>query len=174
MLGAWFGRVIGNMLGKPVELWSKERIESYLKRAGCFPLDYYIPELVPHEETGPQEYYYKFGGLRGNIKRALRDDDIDYTILGLLVLERKGFSFTTDDIAEEWLNRLPLYLTYTAERETYRNLALGLRPPETATFWNPFREWVGAQIRADPWGYANPMRPWCAADMAYKDASSLT
>ncbi|MEM2921641.1 MAG: ADP-ribosylglycohydrolase family protein [Candidatus Bathyarchaeia archaeon] len=170
MLGAWLGRVIGNMLGKPVELWPKERIEEYLKKAGCYPLDYYIPELVPHKDAGIQEYYYKFGGLRGNIRRALRDDDIDYTILGLLVLERKGFSFTTDDVADEWLNRLPLYLTYTAERETYRNLALGIKPPETATFWNPFREWVGAQIRADPWGYANPMRPWDAAEMAYRDA----
>ncbi len=169
MLGAWFGRVIGNMLGKPVEGWSKNRIEEYLKKAGCYPLDYYIPELIPHIEKGLQEYY-RIGGLRGNLNKALRDDDLDYTVLGLLLLERKGFSFTTDDVAEEWLNRLPFNLTYTAEREAYRNLTLGLKPPETAVFWNPFREWIGAQIRADPWGYANPMRPWHAAEMAYRDA----
>ncbi|MEM2487550.1 MAG: ADP-ribosylglycohydrolase family protein [Thermoproteota archaeon] len=160
MLGAWFGRVIGNMLGKPVEGWSKNRIEEYLKEAGCYPLNYYIPEII----TGAGK------NLRWNISMALRDDDIDYTVLGLLVLERKGFGFTTDDVAEEWLNRLPFNLTYTAEREAYRNLTLGLKPPATATFWNPYREWIGAQIRADPWGYANPKRPWYAAEMAYKDA----
>jgi len=160
MLGAWFGRVIGNMLGKPVEGWSKNRIENYLKEAGCYPLNYYIPEVMAN--AGKE--------LRWNISRALRDDDIDYTILNLLVLERKGFSFTTDDIAEEWLSRLPFNLTYTAEREAYRNLTLGLKPPETAVFWNPYREWIGAQIRADPWGYANPARPWRAAEMAYRDA----
>jgi len=169
MLGAWFGRVIGNMLGKPVEGWPKNRIEEYLKKAGCYPLDYYVPELIPRVEKRLQEYYM-VGGLRGGLNRALRDDDLDYTILGLLLLERKGFGFTTDDVAEEWLNRLPFHLTYTAEREAYRNLTLGLKPPETATFWNPFREWIGAQIRADPWGYANPMRPWSAAEMAYRDA----
>jgi len=169
MLGAWFGRVIGNMLGKPVEGWSKSRIEEYLKKAGCYPLDYYIPEIIPRVEKGFQEYY-KAGGLRGNVSKALRDDDLDYTILGLLLLERKGFGFTTDDVGEEWLNRLPFNLTYTAEREAYRNLTLGLKPPETATFWNPYREWIGAQIRADPWGYANPARPWSAAEMAYRDA----
>ncbi|MEM2940253.1 MAG: ADP-ribosylglycohydrolase family protein [Thermoproteota archaeon] len=160
MLGAWFGRVIGNMLGKPVEGWSKNRIDEYLKEAGCYPLNYYIPEIT----TGVGKE------LRWDITRALRDDDIDYTILGLLVLERKGPGFVTDDVAEEWLSRLPFNLTYTAEREAYRNLTLGLKPPETATFWNPYREWIGAQIRADPWGYANPVRPWSAAEMAYRDA----
>ncbi|MCX8183188.1 MAG: ADP-ribosylglycohydrolase family protein [Crenarchaeota archaeon] len=169
MLGAWFGRVIGNMLGKPVEGWSRDSIEEYLKKAGCYPLEYYIPELIPRVEKSLQTYYVT-GGLRGNLSRALRDDDLDYTILGLLLLERKGFNFTTDDVAEEWLNRLPFNLTYTAEREAYRNLTLGLKPPETAIFWNPFREWIGAQIRADPWGYANPKRPWSAAEMAYRDA----
>jgi len=169
MLGAWFGRVVGNMLGKPVEGWSKNRIEEYLKKAGCYPLDYYIPEIIPHVEKEFQEYY-KSGGLWGNMNKALGDDDLDYTVLGLLLLERKGFNFTTDDVGEEWLNRLPFNLTYTAEREAYRNLTLGLKPPETAIFWNPYREWIGAQIRADPWGYANPTRPWSAAEMAYRDA----
>lgn len=158
MLGAWFGRVIGNMLGKPVEGWSKNKIEKHLKAAGCYPLDYYIPEIITGKE------------IRWNISRALRDDDIDYTVLGLLVLERKGPGFVTDDVAEEWLSRLPFNLTYTAEREAYRNLTLGLKPPDTANFWNPYREWIGAQIRADPWGYANPVRPWRAAEMAYRDA----
>jgi ADP-ribosylglycohydrolase len=62
-------------------------------------------------------------------------------------------------------------MTYTAEREAYRNIVIGLKPPQTATFWNPFREWIGAQIRADVFGYVLPGKPWEAAELAYRDAT---
>ncbi|RLE97769.1 MAG: ADP-ribosylglycohydrolase family protein, partial [Thermoprotei archaeon] len=61
------------------------------------------------------------------------------------------------------------HLTYTAERAAYRNLVIGLKPPETATFLNPYREWIGAQIRADLWGYVSPGDPERAAEYAYRD-----
>lgn len=43
-----------------------------------------------------------------------------------------------------------------AERAAYRSLVEGRVPPETATYRNPCREWIGAQIRADAWGNADP------------------
>jgi ADP-ribosylglycohydrolase len=100
-----------------------------------------------------------------------RDDDMDYTILGLSYLERFGLGFTSQDVANAWLGGVPYYLVYTAEREAYRNLVNGLRPPQSATYRNPYREWIGAQIRADAFGYVAPGWPEQGAEFAYRDAS---
>jgi ADP-ribosylglycohydrolase len=169
--GAWLGRVAGNMLGKPVEGWSREDIIEYLKTADSYPLDDYIPELVQKNEKFKLSNYIIERGLRGKINCALRDDDIDYTIINLELLEERGFNFTTYDVAEQWISKIPYAMTYTAEREAYRNIVIGLKPPQTASFWNPFREWIGAQIRADVFGYVLPGKPWKAAELAYRDAT---
>ncbi len=91
-------------------------------------------------------------------------------MLGLLLLERHGHGFEPRHVAEAWLELLPYHKVYTAERETYRNLINGLEPPRSATFRNPYREWIGAQIRADGWAYASAGRPEQAAEFAWRDA----
>jgi len=100
-----------------------------------------------------------------------RDDDTDYTIAGLRVLETAGLDFSTEDVADYWLAQLPFHKVYTAERIAYRNLVDGLKPPATATYRNPAREWIGAQIRADAFGYVCPGIPERAAEMAFRDAA---
>lgn len=106
----------------------------------------------------------------GRFTDVPRDDDIDWTILGLFVLERYGRQVTTEEIAREWLDRLPFTQTYTAERAAYRNLVRGLGAPETATNDNPYREWIGALIRGDVYGYVSPGDPGAAAQLALVDA----
>jgi ADP-ribosylglycohydrolase len=101
----------------------------------------------------------------------VRDDDMDYPLIALHVLERYGPDFTTEHVGQAWQMKLPYLLVYTAERVAYRNLVNGLRPPETATYRNPYREWIGAQIRADLWGWVSPGRPEQAAALAYRDAA---
>ncbi|MGC9004294.1 MAG: ADP-ribosylglycohydrolase family protein [bacterium] len=163
--GAWLGRCAGCMLGKPVEGWSREKIKENLKRIREYPLTYYFPlEFFP--EVNP----YLKSITRGNIKRAVRDDDTDYTILNLHICETYGKNFTPLDVGKEWLEHFPYHLVYTAEREAYRNLVLGLEPPETSIFLNPFREWIGAQIRADAWGYVSAGNPALAFELAWRDA----
>ncbi len=166
--GAWLGRAAGCTLGKPVEGWHKDQIDSYLQFAEALPLDDYLPLVDGHPEGLKPSFP---DCTRGGIHCMARDDDMDYTILGLHVLERHGPDFTSRNVANTWLSRLPYYLTYTAERAAYRNLVNSLWPPESATHHNPFREWIGAQIRADSWGYAAPGWPEKAAEFAFRDAA---
>ena len=90
--------------------------------------------------------------------------------MGLHILETYGFNFTTMNVGESWLYLLPYWRVYTAERAAYRNLVNGILPPESAMYLNPYREWIGAQIRADMWGYVTPGGPEIGAELAYRDA----
>lgn len=173
ILAAWTGRVLGCMLGKPIEdglSWTAARIREYLLLAEALPLRDFIPALDPM----PAGFEFRpcwVQTTRGRVDGSARDDDIDYTIVNLEVLEQHGPGFTTRDIADAWLSRLPVLQVYTAERAAYRNLINGLEPPDTAAVDNPYREWIGAQIRADVFGYVCPGRPRAAALMAYRDAA---
>ncbi len=162
ILGGWIGRCAGCMLGKPVEGRTRKEIKEMLLRANAYPLrNYFLPEIIGRDNPL----------ALGNIQKVERDDDIDYTILNLSIVEKYGINFTTEDVGRTWLQKLPYLLVYTAERAAYRNLILGFKPPRTATFLNPYREWIGAQIRADMWGYLCPGLPELAAELAFKDAS---
>ncbi|MET8167538.1 ADP-ribosylglycohydrolase family protein [Streptomyces sp. NPDC005329] len=172
VLGGWLGRIAGNMLGKPVEqgdLWTRERIDRYLRRASALPLTDYLPEPAT-EEDGLRLRPEWRACVRGRIHGSCRDDDVDYAILGLDLLETHGFGFSTEQVGDLWLLRLPYLQTFTAERAAYRNLTAGLKPPLTATYDNPYQEWIGALIRADIYGWTCPGLPRRAASLARRDA----
>ncbi|MBA2946671.1 ADP-ribosylglycohydrolase family protein [Streptomyces himalayensis] len=172
ILGGWLGRIAGNMLGKPVEQgdhWTRERIDGYLTRAAALPLTDYLPEPVSESDGFALRPEWR-SCVRGRIHGSCRDDDVDYAILGLDLLETHGFGFTTEQVGELWLLRLPYLQTFTAERAAYRNLANGLKPPLTATYDNPYQEWIGALIRADVFGWTCPGAPRRAASLARRDA----
>lgn len=173
LVAAWRGRVCGNMLGKPVEYgvyWTRSRIKEYLESAGAYPLRDYVP--APDELR--EEYELRADNWEqttfGNIDGSARDDDVDYTILGLHILEEYGIEFTSADVATEWMTRLPFHQTYTAERAAYRNLVEERSIDEAAVHRNPYREWIGALIRGDVFGYVNPGHPAGALRLSYKDA----
>jgi ADP-ribosylglycohydrolase len=170
---AWLGRIAGCNVGKPVESglhWTPERIRSYLERAGAYPLSNYFPVLDPMPPEFQLRENWRDTTL-GHVDGSARDDDIDYPILALHLLERHGTSLRPEHVGEAWTRLFPLRQVYTAERAAYINLTNGLVPPETATFRNPYREWIGAQIRGDVFGYVHPGDPWAAAALSYQDAS---
>ena len=100
-----------------------------------------------------------------------RDDDMDYVIIGLLALEKRGIKTSARTIANTWVDRLPFNVVYTAEECAYRNFVNSIWPPLSGTHRNPFREWIGAQIRADVFGYVTPGLPEIGAKLAFNDAS---
>lgn len=173
--GAWYGRVAGNMLGKPVEFgWSRARLKAYLEEQGAYPLRDYVP-IVDLSDLATQgftaEALLPYDRLfRGRIDGGVRDDDVDYTILAIHLLETYGEDFSTYDVAYEWLHRIPVYQTYTAERAAYQNLVREIPLENVGAFRNPYREWIGALIRADVFGFTHPGDPRRAAELAYKDA----
>ncbi|GAA2772534.1 ADP-ribosylglycohydrolase family protein [Streptomyces showdoensis] len=173
ILGGWTGRIAGNMLGKPVERgdhWTPERIDAYLRLTDALPLTDYLPPPPTADADGFELRPEWPQCVRGRIHGSCRDDDIDYSILVLHLLETRGFAFTTEQVGELWLLRLPYLQTFTAERVAYRNLANGLKPPLTATYDNPHQEWIGALIRADVYGWTSPGDPRRAASLARRDA----
>jgi len=167
--GAWFGRCAGCLLGKPVEGWRTPRMWGYLKDLKRYPLDDFFRARVPRAIAKKYEVHPQ-GCFIENVQAMPEDDDTNYTVIGLGVIKRHGRDFKPEDVAEYWMNELPLLHTCTAERVAYRNFALLTPPPRSASFRNPYREWIGAQIRADFFGYAALGNPELAADFAWRDA----
>lgn len=173
LLGGWSGRAAGCLLGKPVEKIPRAGIREILEATGRWPLvGYFTARGLPAEvsERWPWNKASRGTSLVENIDGMPEDDDLNYPLLGLLLLERHGDAFTEDDVAQLWLTHLPGGRVFTAERAAYRNLLDGYSPPETATYRNPFREWIGAQIRGDVYGWARPGDPRGAAALAWRDA----
>ncbi|MBC9712141.1 ADP-ribosylglycohydrolase family protein [Streptomyces sp. TRM66268-LWL] len=170
---AWLGRAAGCLLGKPVEKLPLQGIRQLARAAGNWPLRTWFTERgVPADlkATYPWNRRSATTSLAENINGMPEDDDLNYPLLGLLLLQRHGKTFTTADVAKLWLDELPAGRTFTAERIAYRNLLDGIEPPHTARHRNPFREWIGALIRADLHGWTNPGQPERAAAQARRDA----
>jgi ADP-ribosylglycohydrolase len=180
---AWQGRISGCQLGKPVEALSmlkgKAALDAYLREAGAEPLRDYITFLEGHEDSGLVAMSRR--SCRDQLTRSEPDDDINYTVLALLMLEQHGAALTTEAVARAWLRYLPAGWTFTAELAAYRTLlanmgdyfAVGAELDFDLALCsdNPYNEWIGAQIRADLYGWVCPGRPRLAADLARRDAA---
>ena len=195
---AFLGSICGCILGKPLEVsLTGHEIKSALKKTKEWPLNRYVsknikkflPRIHPSFSETAREY----------INYVAPDDDINYTIMGMLILEKYGLDFNHSDIEELWLHHLPIGTTFGPERtmlvksglESFNRWDLnswlekgGVGPRGQITekessksfkilndILNPGDELCGATIRADAYGYACPGNPEMAANLAWKDSS---
>ena len=166
--GAFLGRCAGCTLGSPVEIFPVDKMEQWASYIGdpFPPIDYWSQVERPNElkyQMSPRAAF-----TRDQMDGVPTDDDIIFTQLGLLILEDHGPDFTIEDVGQSWIDYLPY--AETAEKVALRNLKDGVPADQAAAVDNPFDQWIGADIRSDPWGYVAPGLPEKAAELAYRDA----
>ncbi len=175
---AFLGSVCGCVLGKPLEIRpTLAEIRAGLESIGEWPLDNYISERIAGALPRPLHRSW-IETVRERIAYVAPDDDINYTIMGMLLLEQHGLELRTEHIRDAWVHHLPIGTTFGPERilllKAGMNTLAGGDPEswnEWVTLLNPRNELCGAAIRADAYGYACPGRPALAAELAWRDAS---
>jgi ADP-ribosylglycohydrolase len=197
--GAWLGRAAGCALGKPVEgmgMWmadgrpdGRRRIKTYLTNRAAWPLQ----DFFAQSDAGDGLTLSCPRSCRAEIAYMEPDDDIHYTLVGLGVLEEFGPGFDWHQVAWYWTSHIPFAAICTAETQAVfnywqrssrhsasgwgvsgpdaaRGQNLAATPAFTRRHRNPYREWIGAQIRSDGWAMACAGKPELAAEFAYRDA----
>lgn len=180
---AFLARVAGCVLGKPFEFDpTLDELRAVLEPAGEWPLRDYVTEATNARLRAPQPQWPEL--VRERIRHVAEDDDINYTVLGMLLLEQHGPTFTAADVRRLWLRQLPVAATFGPERTQLLVAAMTTLLPDAdatrdadplagdrwADVLNPADEHCGALIRADAYGYACPGRPTLAASLAWQDA----
>lgn len=170
--GAWLGRIIGCMLGKTIEGIRTDELIPFLKETGNYPMHRYIYKSDLNDEIiGKYKFGFSSQFYADEIDGMPIDDDTNYMVLAQEIINQHGRDFLPCDVANAWVRYQSKEYYFSAERVAYLNFVKGFDPPESAAYKNPYREWIGAQIRGDYFGYINPGNPELAADMAWRDAS---
>lgn len=170
--GAWMGRICGCLLGKMVEGIRTDELVPFLKQSDNYPMKRYILSSDIRDEVVNQyKFRFPLTCCADAVDGMPADDDTNYVVLAQEIIERYGRDFTPYDVSRAWVQMQSKYAYCTAERVAFCNFVKGFEPPESALYKNPFREWIGAQIRGDYFGYINPGNPELAAEMAFRDAS---
>jgi ADP-ribosylglycohydrolase len=99
---------------------------------------------------------------------GLPNDDLELQLIWLIALEERGLDLTSRDLAEYWLD----YIRYNPDEYGLHktNLRLGLIPPVSGAYNNPFRDCMGCPIRSEIWACIAPGLPDVAAAYAWRDA----
>ncbi len=176
---AFKSSLCGCILGKPIEINPTLAMLKHAgEKAGEWPITDYISTgflngLEKRHESWRQT-------TRENICYVTSDDDINYTLMGMIIIEEYGVDFTVNDVRNKWLELLPVSMTFGPERTLLAKSAMAaiseqdpseLQLTDWVQTWNAGDEYCGALIRVDAYGYACPGNPKLAAELAFKDAS---
>lgn len=109
-----------------------------------------------------------YGEVRSYITQPeTTNDDVIYELILLDVFERMGRQITSRELGLEWVKQIPF--GWSAEWVALRNLNMGIFPPESGSFQNPYSNWIGAQMRGMVCGMLAPAWPMEAARLAHID-----
>ena len=174
--------IAGCVLGKPLEVdpTCAELERAAVATGTAFPFTGYIAE--PLLAALGRRHGSWIQSARERVVAAPQDDDLNFTLLGLLMLERHGPGFDRHQLIAAWMRNLPALQTFGSERVVYVQALLdSLRPwmqsaaPPPAEVdaygdrWNPREEGCGAAIRVHAYGLACPGDPGRAAELAWRD-----
>ncbi len=139
----YFDRVYGGWLGK------------CLGGAAGAPVEG-IKKLLPYKD------------YKEMIRPDLPNDDLDLQLLWFEVMEKKGLSVTSKDLADAWEKHC--WYPFNEYGIFLKNYERGILPPYSGSFNNPvFSEGEGCPIRSEIWGMLFPGQPQKAAKFAKMD-----
>lgn len=177
---AFLSSICGCVLGKPIEVDpTLAELRDALEQHGAWPLNDYVEERVLNTLGRRHDESWR-NTTRGHINFVEPDDDINYTLLGMLALEKYGTNFTRANLHDLWLHHLVIDTTWGPERTVLAKASINAMSyggendasdfDSWVNLWNAGDELCGAPIRADAYGYACPGRPELAAKLAWRDA----
>ncbi|MGR8011140.1 hypothetical protein [Streptomyces hypolithicus] len=109
---AWLGRAAGCLLGKPVEKLPLDAIRQLAASTGNWPLrTWFTARGVPEALLARHPWNRRSAptSLAENINGMPEDDDLNYPLLGLLLLQRHTKAFTTTHLGAWVSNRQPAF-----------------------------------------------------------------
>lgn len=165
--GALLARLAGCALGGNVEGQSLDGMEDFAQYIGDVfpPVDHWSASMAPSR----RHYIVNRGDdlTRDKMDGAPSDDDITYTLTGLMLLEKYGHDFRSEDIAHIWHEYLPwIWKDVKTPMDRY----LSGISADAAADNTPYVHCIGASTRCDPYGYAAPGHPELAAEMSYRES----
>ncbi|MFP4457280.1 MAG: ADP-ribosylglycohydrolase family protein [Clostridia bacterium] len=170
--------------------WNYAIYDSFEKYLGALPKD--LPEGEPPNDLEERIFYGWVGQIAaGSLGTALEgygrekinqkfeviddylkpistyNDDLTFQIALMSAIEESGKTVNSIDIAKKWVKLIPF--AWSAEDIALKNLRLGIYPPESGFRSNPYKEWIGAQMRGSICGMLYPAKPLKAAKLAFLD-----
>jgi ADP-ribosylglycohydrolase len=163
--GCWTGKNIGGTLGAPFEgqkfthnlnYYHKESIKRWLKNVKSW-----------WEKSG---FNFEIDVENFDFDQPLPNDDLDFQLVWLKMLEEKGVEPTLNDFSEFWKRYLYRHW-YSEYSWCLYNLNRGLKPPISGAFQNYYVDEMGSPIRSEIWACIAPGNPQLASYLAWMDSA---
>ncbi|MCW8173278.1 ADP-ribosylglycohydrolase family protein [Natrialba swarupiae] len=173
--GGWLGAIAGCFLGKPVQGWSRDKIHKYLEASNQYPSRGTYGPGVSRRRVR----HLQHGRVLGRIGQFIRQRRALHARRRRHRLHRcwpRNFERTRLRVRADGRGKLLASESPGVQHIHRRTDGLPesdepRNAPDSASLRNPYREHVGALIRADMWAYVALGDPEQAAAYAWRDAS---